>query len=129
MMKKFVLACCFMLGITAMTYAQGRMRRSPEEQAKNLQTQLKLTDDQTAKITAIYAAQAKSRDSLMTASNGDRQAAFQAMRPLMQATNDKIKALLTADQAAQFAKYQQEQMERRRQMMNGGGGAPPSPNN
>jgi len=109
-----------------MSYAQGggRMRRSPEEQAKALQTQLKLTDDQTAKVTAIYTAQAKSRDSIMTASNGDRQAAFQAMRPLMEASNAKIKAILTADQVAAFDKYQAEMQERRRQMMqqNGGGG-------
>ena len=128
-MKRFLLACCFMLGITAMTYAQGggRMRRSPEEQAKALQTQLKLSDDQTAKITAIYATQAKSRDSIMTASNGDRQAAFQAMRPLMESTNARIKAVLTADQAAAFDKYQQEMMERRRQQMQqNGGGAPPN---
>ena len=47
--------CCFLFGITAVSRAQGGgQRMTPEDRAKNLQTQLKLTDDQTAKFTAIY---------------------------------------------------------------------------
>lgn len=119
-MKKILLMCCFLMGITAICRAQGGMRRSPEDRAKELQTQLKLTDDQTAKITTIYKDQATKMDSVRTAANGDRQAMMQAMRPMMQATNDKVKAVLTADQATAYDKWMQEQMERRRQ--NGGGG-------
>ena len=112
--------CCFLVGITAVSRAQGGgMRRSPEEQAKNLQTQLKLTDDQTTKITAIYKDQATKRDSIRTASNGDRQAMMQAMMPLMKSTSDKIKAILTPDQAAAYDKMMQDRMSR---MRNGGGG-------
>ena|ERR1700743_1478122 len=118
-MKKFLLMCCFLIGITAVSRAQGGGRRSPEDQAKNLQTQLKLTDDQTTKITAIYKDQATKRDSIRTAANGDRQAMMQAMMPLMKSSNDKIKAILTPDQATAFDKMQQERMER---MRNGGGG-------
>ncbi|MBS1528431.1 MAG: Spy/CpxP family protein refolding chaperone [Bacteroidetes bacterium] len=115
MMKKFLLVCCVLLGLTAVSRAQGGgMRRSPEERAKQLQTQLKLTDDQTAKITAIYQAQSVKVDSIRNA-GGD----FSAMRPLMQATNEKIKAVLTADQAAEYDKMVQERMNRMRQ---GGGG-------
>ena len=120
---------CFVAGITSLSMAQGGGgRRTPEEQAKNLQTQLKLTDDQTAKITSIYKAQSAQRDSLMTASNGDRQAAMQAMRPMMEATSTKIKAVLTAEQATAYDKMMQERMNRMRQGGgggNGGGGAPP----
>jgi protein CpxP len=123
-MKKILMVCCFVLGISAVSFAQGGgQRRSPEEQAKGLQTQLKLTDDQTAKITAIYQTQAKTMDSLRTASNGDRQAMMSAMRPLTEANNTKIKALLTAEQKEAFDKMQAERMNRMRQ--GGGGGNPP----
>jgi protein CpxP len=119
-MKKFLLICCFLVGITAVSRAQGGgQRRTPEEQAKQLQTQLKLTDDQTTKITAIFQAQATKRDSIRTAANGDRQAMMQGMMPLMQDTNNKIKAVLTPDQATAYDKMVQERMER---MRNGGGG-------
>ena len=118
--------CCFVLGISAVSFAQGgggRMQRSPEEQAKGLQTQLKLDDTQTAKIVAIYQTQAKSMDSVRTAANGDRQAMMQAMRPMREATTTKIKAVLTADQAAAYDKMMAEM--RNRQGGQGGGGNPP----
>ena len=114
-MKKIMLICCFLLGITAVTRAQGGgQRMSPADRAKMMQTQLKLTDDQTAKITAIYTAQAARIDSVRNA-GGDRS----AFMPIMQATNEKIKAILTADQAAAFQKMMDE---RRARMQNGGGG-------
>lgn len=115
-MKKLLLMCCFLVGITALTHAQG-MRRSPEERAKQLQTQLSLNDDQTAKITAIYKGQTAKMDSIRTASNGDRQAMMQAMMPLMQDANDKIKAILTPDQQTAYQKI----MDERRARMQGGG--------
>lgn len=115
MMKKFLLICCILLGFAAVSRAQGGgQRRTPEERAKQLQTALKLSDDQTAKITAIYQAQATKVDSIRNA-GGD----FSAMRPLMQATNDKIKAILTPDQATA---YQKMMDERRARMQQGGGG-------
>ena len=118
-MKKFLLMCCFLIGITAVCRAQGGgMRRSPEDRAKALQTQLKLTDDQATKITAIYKAQATKMDSVRTAANGDRQAMRSAMMPLMKDSNDKIKAILTPDQATAYDKIMQDRMDR---MRNGGG--------
>jgi periplasmic protein CpxP/Spy len=114
----------------SLSKAQGRQQRSPAEQAKNLQTQLSLTDDQTAKITAIYTAQAAKRDSLMKAANGDMQAMRGQMRPMMQATTEKIKAVLTDDQKKAYDKMQAERMQR---MQNGGGqgggGTPPPSQN
>src|SRR3569833_480125 len=114
MMKKLLIVCCILLGFTAVSRAQGGgQRRSPEERAKQLQTQLKLTDDQTAKITAIYQTLATKVDSIRNA-GGD----FSSMRPLMQATNDKVKAILTPDQATAY----QKMMDERRARMQGGGG-------
>lgn len=113
-MKKIMMICLLVLGVSAVSHAQGRMRMSPEERVKQLKEKLNLTDDQTTKITAIYQAQAKSMDSLRNA-GGDMRS---QMRPMMQATNDKVKAILTPQQAAA---WQKEMDERRARMQNGGG--------
>jgi Spy/CpxP family protein refolding chaperone len=115
-MKKFLLLCCFLVGITAVGRAQGGgMRKSPEERAKQLQTQLKLNDDQTTKITTIYKEQSVKMDSVRTAANGDREAMMKGMMPMMQSTNDKIKAVLTPDQATAYDKIVKDRMDRMRQ--------------
>jgi len=122
-MKKLLLMCCFLIGITAASHAQGGgMRASAEDRAKQLQTQLKLTDDQTAKITDIFKAQRTKMDSIRTAANGDRDAMRTGMMPLMQDTNTKIKAILTPDQATAYDKILQERMQRMQQGGGGGGG-------
>jgi protein CpxP len=119
-MKKILLMCCFLIGISAISRAQGGgMRRSPEEMAKGLQTQLKLTDDQTAKITTIYKDQSVKMDSIRTAANGDRDAMRQARMPIMKATNDKVKAILTPEQSTAYDALLKERMSR---MGQGGGG-------
>ncbi|MBK0378825.1 Spy/CpxP family protein refolding chaperone [Mucilaginibacter segetis] len=116
-MKKIMLICCFLVGITAVSRAQGG-RMSTADRVKRMQASLKLTDDQVTKITAVYDAQAKQIDSLRNA-GGDRS----AFRPIMTATNEKIKAILTPEQQEA---YQKEMEERRARMQNGGGGAPPT---
>ena len=120
-MRKILLVCCFLVGITAMCRAQGGggQRVSPEDRAKQMQTTLKLTDDQTTKITAILKVQATKMDSVRTAANGDRDAMRTAMGPLRTATNDKIKAILTPDQATAWQKMMDDQ---RAQRGGGGGG-------
>jgi len=126
-MKKLLLVCCIVIGISAASHAQGRQRQTPEQQTAALKTSLTLTDDQATKVMAIYTAAAKTNDSLRTAANGD----FQAMMPKMMATrtttNAKIKAVLTADQAAAFQKQLDAQAARMQQGMGGGGGTPPPP--
>jgi periplasmic protein CpxP/Spy len=124
-MKKFLLMCCLFLGISAVSHAQGggRGRMNPEERAKELQGQLKLTDDQTAKVTAIYKEQSTKLDSVRNANSGDREAMRGAMMPLMTATNNKVKAVLTPEQATEFEKIQKERMGRFRQGGGGGGGS------
>ena len=113
-MRKILITCCLLLGIATASRAQGAMMRAPEDRAKALQTQLKLTDDQTAKVTVIYKSMRVKMDSLRTA-GADRS----QMRPMMQAANDQIKAILTPDQATA---YQKMMDARRAQMQQGGGG-------
>ena len=121
-MKKFLLMCCLFLGIAAVSHAQGGMRRTPEERAKQLQTQLKLSDDQTAKITAIYKEQGAKMDSLRKA-GADRE----SFRPMMTATSEKVKAVLTPEQVPEFEKWQKERMGRMRQGGGNDSGTPPPP--
>ena len=118
-MRKILLMCCFLVGITAICRAQGGMRMNPADRAKAMQTQLKLTDDQTAKITAILQTQATKMDSVRTASNGDRDAMRAGMMPIRKTANDQIKALLTPDQAAAYQKMLDDMRAR---MQQGGGG-------
>ena len=117
-MKKVLLVCAFLLGISAVSFAQdnnggqngGRRRGgNPAQMTTRLKEQLSLTDDQVAKVTALYTAQAKVQDSLRTASNGDRKAVRPAMTALRKSTNDKITAVLTADQAEKFKKMLADQ--------------------
>lgn len=118
-MKKLLLMCCFVLGISAVSRAQGGGgggMRSPEDRVKMMQTSLKLTDDQTAKILAIYKASAAKRDSVRNA-GGDRE----AMRPIMMDANNKVQAILTDDQKAAYKKMM-EDMRAKMQQQNGGGG-------
>jgi len=119
-MRKILLTCCILLGIATVSRAQGGgMRMSPEDRAKNLQTALKLTDDQTAKITVIFKAQATKMDSIRTAANGDRDAMRAAMGPLRTSTTAQVKAVLTPDQATAYDKMLADQRAR---MQQGGGG-------
>ncbi|MBD1391895.1 Spy/CpxP family protein refolding chaperone [Mucilaginibacter glaciei] len=118
-MKKIMLICMFLVGITAVSRAQGGMRMSTADRVKGMQASLKLTDDQVAKVTAVYDAQTKSMDSLRTAGAGR-----EAMAPLRKTTNDKVMAILTDDQKKAYQKMQDE-MRARMQNGGGGGGTPP----
>jgi len=113
-MKKFLLICCFLIGITAVSRAQGGMRMSPEDRVAALKTKLNLTDDQSAKILVIYKSAAAKRDSVMSA-GGDRS----AMRPIMMDANQKIQAVLTDDQKVAYKKMMDDM---RAKMQSGGGG-------
>jgi len=117
-MKKLLLVCCIVLGVSAASHAQGRQQRSPQEQATQLKTSLSLTDDQTTKITAILTAQGKSMDSLRNAGGDFRT----AMMPLRQKYTAQIKAVLTPDQATA---YDKEMAARRGGRGGNGGGTPP----
>jgi hypothetical protein len=94
---------------------------APAEQVAAWKTPLSLTDDQSAKILTILTAAAKSRDSLMTAANGDRAAMMQGFMKIQPANDAKIKAVLTADQAATYQKTVVDpRNERMKQMQQGG---------
>jgi protein CpxP len=116
-MKKLLLVCAFVIGVSAVSFAQngggGGRNRTPEQQVARLKDSLSLTTDQVAKVTVILAAQAKSQDSLRTANaGGDRAAMRPAQTALRKVYTDKIKAILTAEQAEKYTKQQAAQLAR-----------------
>ena len=118
-MKKLILVALLAMGVSAVSFAQGPVK-SPEEQVAALKTQLTLNDDQVAKITPIYQARAKTIDSIrMNAKSDDMQVIFKKMVPVYTLANDKVKALLTPEQAPIFQKQVDVQNERFKQIQQG----------
>ena len=115
-MKKVLIsmiALLLLIGGTVCAQNQGGQRRTPEERLKMqvdaVKTALTLTDDQVTKVTAILAATTKQTDSLRTANQGgDRTAMMGLMKPISDARDAKIKAILTADQAKIFEEKKAE---------------------
>lgn len=108
-MKKLLLVALLAIGTSAMSFAQGgpggggRMGGTPEQQLERLKGAVTgITADQEAKIKVIYAAQAKSNDSLRAAAGDDFQSMIPKMQALRTSNQAKIKAVLTADQQKQF---------------------------
>jgi len=104
-MKKILLICCLVIGITA-ARAQGThpTMGTPEEKAKALKKELKLTDKQTEKIAAIYKESTEKFEKIKKEEHGNTDKMVVAVRPLREATVKKIKAVLTPAQAAKYEK-------------------------
>jgi len=121
-MKKLLIAMIALLlliGGTVCAQNAGVQRRTPEERLKMqvdaAKTALTLTDDQVTKVTAILAATTKQTDSIRTANQGGDRTAMQGMmKPISDARDAKIKAVLTADQAKIFEEKKAELFSFRR---------------
>lgn len=122
-MKKVLLVGAFILGISAVSFAQGgggRMNQTPEQQLERLKTSvIGITDAQSAKLLVVYQTAAKSRDSLRTALNGDFSAMREKSAPITAATTAKLKGILTPEQ---YTAYEKQQAEMRARFQQGGGG-------
>lgn len=113
------------LAVTSLANAQPGRPGKPEDMAKRqtemLSSKLNLTDAQKSQIYALTLAQAKTRDSIMTAArdnNQDRAAVMKSMRDRQVEATEKIKAILDDSQKAEYDKWLQE---RREGMRRGGG--------
>ena len=109
-MKKVLLVGAFVLGISAVSFAQGGpggFRRTPEQSVEGLKTSLTgITDAQAAKLLVVYQAQTASRDSLMKALGDDRSAMREKMAPLTATVTAKLKTILTPEQFTAYEKAQ-----------------------
>ena len=113
-MKKIFLVAAFVLGISAVSLAQGPP--SPAERLASLKSSLSLNDAQVAKAKVIYDAQGKSTDSLRSAVGDDMPAMMPKYIKLVEATNAKIKTILTPEQTPIFQKQVDATNERLKQM-------------
>jgi len=121
-MKKVLLVCALVLGISAFSFAQGggRMRMTPQAQTDTLKAHVSgVTADQSTKLLAVYTAVAKSRDSLRQAAGDDRQAMMAGFMKMQTTTDAKVKAVLTADQAKEYQTWADKRMAQMRARMNG----------
>ncbi len=117
-----VLALGGLLAVTSMAYAQnskegsGGQRRggSVQQRVDRLTTELKLTDEQKTKVTALLESQAKKRQELQNLTPEDRR---EKVRSMMQEQTKKMKEILTPEQ---FEKWQQMRPQGRQRQ----GGAP-----
>lgn len=97
------------------TYAQthtnsaGRTMRGGEGQITRLSAELKLTDDQKAKVKTILEEQNKKRREMRAEGTPDRA----KMQELQQETTKKMKEVLTADQFTKYEEFIKTQRNRR----------------
>jgi protein CpxP len=98
-MKKLLLVCCLLMGLTIAANAQSTQS---VEKAKGLQKQLKLTDKQTGKIATIYQESSEKFEKIKKAEHGDNAKILTAIKPLRTATIQKIKAVLTPQQKVKY---------------------------
>ena len=103
-MKKILLVCTLLLGITIASFAQAShaVITDPVEKAKGLQKELKLTDVQTTKIAAVYKESSEKFEKIKAQEKGNTDKMLVAIRPLRTATIKKIKGILTPDQAVKY---------------------------
>jgi Spy/CpxP family protein refolding chaperone len=80
----------------------GRGMISPEERLKQIDEAVKLTDDQKGKITPILKAQQEKMTALRADQAMSREDRMAKMQEIGKATNDAIKAILTAEQQPKF---------------------------
>lgn len=101
----------FLCGAALQASAQRQMM-TPEEQTKRLTDSLSLSKDQSAKVLAIYQDLDKQRQEVFNSNSGDRETMRTTMRSLMDKTDTKIEALLTAKQKTKFEEMKATRMQR-----------------
>lgn len=105
-MKRLILAIAFITGLATLANAQQKTTKTPEEKAahktKNLQTKLKLTASQSKQVNDLFLKEATRIDSLK-AHKTDKKANKAAHKAIEAQTDQKLDAILTADQKKTLA--------------------------
>ena len=119
--KRMTSGLVLVLGITILfsTLVQAQPQRmSVEDRVKILKDSLKLSDEQSLKITKILEDQREEMTTAMNENQGDREAMRSVMQGIMKKSDDKIKTILSKVQVTKYDKIVQERrarMERRTQ--------------
>jgi len=110
----FVAICSSVLLITSLS-AQG-MRMSPESRAQALKDSLALDSSQAVKVIAIYKESQAAVMSAMQSGTGDRDAMRATMQEITKKADDKVKALLNAEQKKKYEEMLKNRPARRPRM-------------
>jgi len=105
-MKKTLLMYVLLIGTVAAGYSLNNAAQVPDpvKKAKGLQKELKLTDDQTDKIAAIYQESSQKFEKLRASQHGNSDKMLPEIGTLRAATIKKIKAVLTPRQGLKYDK-------------------------
>jgi periplasmic protein CpxP/Spy len=104
----------------------GHHMPSVDDQLANMSKKLNLTDAQKPQVKAILQDQQDQMKQQMENSSASRDDTRAKMREIHEASNTKIRALLTDDQKAAFDKMQEERMKRMQDHRGGDQNAPPA---
>ena len=113
--KRMTSGLVLVLGITILfsTLVQAQPQRmSVEDRVKILKDSLKLSDEQSLKITKILEDQREEMTTAMNENQGDREAMRSVMQGIMKKSDDKIKTILSKVQATKYDKIVQERRAR-----------------
>src|SRR4051812_43871308 len=117
-MKKVWMICGLLFSVITFAQAQqggGRGMGTPEERAKRstdmLAEKLKLTDDQKAKVSAIYLEQAGKMKKLRDSVGDDREGMRAVMMKSSAEGEARIDSILTDDQKKIFTAWKEERKE------------------
>jgi len=105
--------------LTTSLLAQQRRMMSPAARTDSLAKLLSLSEDQKAKVLAIFTASDDSMKAAFAAHQGDRGSMREAMRAIRQDTDKKMKEVLTDEQYTTWLK-ERPVMGRRRNPPGGG---------
>ena len=89
-----------------------RAMPSVDDQVKRMSKQLKLNDDQQAKLRPILEDQRKQMEGIRNDSSMSRDDKFSKMREVHEQATSQIKALLNEDQQKKFEELQKKRQER-----------------
>jgi protein CpxP len=106
-MKKVLLMFLLIIGVVIVSNAQkivNSQKSEAVEKAKTLQKELKLNEDQTARISAIYQEAYAKFDEIKVKERGNTDKMLAAARPLIAETHAKIKGVLQREQATEYDK-------------------------
>jgi Spy/CpxP family protein refolding chaperone len=113
------------MGGPGMGGRHGGARMDPQQQLQRLDSQLKLTSDQKAKIQPILEDQDNQMKQLWQDQSASRQDKMSKMREIHESASGKIRDVLTDQQRTKYDAMEKEREQQMRNRMQGGPGAGP----
>jgi len=114
---KSLLFVALFIGLTGLINAQNQQRT--EHRIQRLQEALKLTDEQTAKITEIMTRQEKQAAQEQSSKPLNKRSMMKNERMRMSAMDKEIEPLLTPEQLKKYESYKKERMNQMRSRTKG----------